>query len=418
MFALCDVNNFYVSCERLFDLTLRDRPVIVLSNNDGCIVARSNEAKALGIGMGKPVHEARDIIDEHSVIVRSSNYTLYNDLSHRVDLIIEQYCPEVENYSIDESFLQFCGFERWNLIEHCQNMVIQIHQWLGLPVCVGLAPTKTLAKVANYWAKKLAVPGGVLKLDSPLQIQQSLKHLPVGEVWGVGRKLRQHLAAMDIHTAWDLRCANPSHLHKRFSVVLARTVRELRGEACIELEIEPPKKEQLICSRSFGEKTNCKESIRSALAYHVARGARSLRNQHSLARQLHVWVQTNHFCKNDRQHVGSMTIKFAEPTDCTQAFQAAASTAFDRIHKKGYLYKKAGVIFMELTDTDQQQACLFAQPDSRSIQLMQTLDAVNDKFGKGVVRSGTEGFADDWVMRSEHRSPHYTTSWNDLMTVA
>lgn len=417
MYGLIDVNNFYVSCERLFDLKLRDRPVVVLSNNDGCVVARSNESRALGIRTGSPVHQVRELIEAHDVAVRSSNYTLYNDLSHRVDELISHYCPDVENYSIDESFMHYNGFQRWDLVDHNQKMVRQIAQWLGLPVCVGLAPTKTLSKVANYWAKKLAVPGGVLQLEDDLPVQQALRHLPVAEVWGVGRRLARHLAAMGIRTAWDLRCADPAHLQERFSVVLARTVRELRGIPCLELEIEPPKKEQLICSRSFADKTNCKETIRSALAYHVARGARSLRRQESRAGRMRVWIQTNRFCERDAQHSPSMTAKFPEPVDCTQRLIAAASTVLDRIHREGYRYKKAGVVFTELADTAQQQASLFGETDTKSVQLMKTIDSVNDRYGKGTLRSATEGFDDKWAMRSEHRSRFYTSRWDQLMRV-
>ena len=417
MYALCDVNNFYVSCERLFDPSLRDRPVVVLSNNDGCVVARSNESKAIGIGMGCPVHQVRDIIEQHGVAVRSSNYTLYHDLSQRVDQVIGQYSPVVENYSIDESFIDFAGFSRWNLLNHAQSMVSQIDKWLGLPVCVGVAPTKTLSKIANYWAKKLAVPGGVLIMNQPLQIQQALKHLPAGEVWGVGRKLRQHLAAMDIHTAWDLRQADARRLRERFSVVLERTVLELRGTPCIEFEIEPPKKEQLICSRSFAEKTNNLESIRAAIAYHVTRGCRSLRKQQSRAKSMHVWIQTNPFSRTDKQHYGSIEARLSEPTNETHHFLTAATVALDRIYQEGHLYKKAGVTFCELSDVGVEQGSLFSLPVSTDTRLMDALDAVNDRFGKGALRSGTETSTDDWIMLSEHRSPDYTTKWADLMGV-
>jgi len=242
MIALCDVNNFYVSCERVFNPALENRPVIVLSNNDGCAVARSNEVKNLGVKMGAPLHEIQDLVEQHNIAVFSSNYVLYGDMSQRVADIVEQYSDQTEVYSIDELFLKFQGFEHINLTRHCQKMVQQIQQWLGLPVCVGLAPSKTLAKIANHYAKKLNMDGRVLNLSHEYYIKQALEHLPVNEIWGVGRRLSEQLRQMGIHTALELRNADIKTMRKRFSVVMERTILELRGVSCIDFDADPDKK--------------------------------------------------------------------------------------------------------------------------------------------------------------------------------
>ncbi|MCX7553292.1 Y-family DNA polymerase [Marinicella sp. S1101] len=419
MIALCDVNNFYVSCERVFNPSLQNRPVIVLSNNDGCAVARSNEVKNLGVKMGAPLHQIKDLIRQHNIAVFSSNYILYGDMSQRVDDIIGLYSDQVENYSIDESFIRFKGFEHLNLTKHCQKLVKQIDQWLGLPVCVGLAPSKTLAKIANHYAKSLKVDGNVLDLSHEYHIKQALEHLPVGEIWGIGRRLSQHLSDMGIETALQLRDADRKTLRKRFSVNMERTIMELRGVACIEFDADPEKKKEIVCTRSFGNKSSDYQVLREAIAYHVTRGCVTLREQDSMAQCLTVGIKTNPFSKNDQQYTNSITIQLPQPSDYTGHFLAAATHALKRIFKPHYQYKKVGIMLSNLSDKGSAQQDIFnpVAVSEKNSDLMRALDAVNDRFGKGKLRSGTEGFTKEWVMRSERKSKEFTTNWRHLIKV-
>jgi len=419
MIALCDVNNFYVSCERVFNPALENRPVIVLSNNDGCAVARSNEVKHLGIKMGAPLHQIQDLIKLHNIAVFSSNYILYGDMSHRVDDIIGLYSDQIENYSIDESFIRFDGFEHLNLTRHCQDMVKQIQQWLGLPVCVGMAPSKTLAKIANHYAKILKIDGNVLELSDDYHIKQALEHLPVNEIWGIGRKLSLQLNQMGIETALQLREADRKTLRKRFSVNMERTIMELRGVSCIEFDADPDKKKEIVCSRSFGQKSKDYQLLKEAVAYHVSRGCVTLRGQESMAQCLTVGIKTNPFSQCDKQYTNSITIQLPQPSDFTGHFLAAASQALKRIFKAGFQYKKVGIMLSNLSDADSVQQDLFSlQPVSaKNTQLMQVMDQINDRYGKGMLRSGTEGFTKQWVMRSDKKSNEYTTNWKHLFKV-
>jgi|SRR5690606_17233399 len=419
MIALCDVNNFYVSCERVFNPALDNRPVIVLSNNDGCAVARSNEVKSLGIKMGAPLHQIQDLVEQHNIAVFSSNYVLYGDMSQRVADIVEQYSDQTEVYSIDELFILFQGFDHLNLTNHCQKMVQQIHQWLGLPVCVGLAPSKTLAKVANHYAKKLNIDGRVLNLSHEYYIKQALEHLPVNELWGIGRRLSEQLHQMGIRTALELRNADIKTMRKRFSVVMERTILELRGIACIDFDADPEKKKQLICSRSFANKSSDFELIKQAVAYHVTRACASLRQQESVAQCLTVFIKTNPFSQKDPQYSNSITIQLPQASDFTGHFLAAASHALKKIYKPGYLYKKAGIMLTNLSDKGTLQTDLFS-PDINSpknSQLMQAMDCINDRFGKGKLKSAREGFGQQWAMKSERKSKEFTTRWDNLLSI-
>ena len=419
MIALCDVNNFYVSCERVFNPALENRPVIVLSNNDGCAVARSNEVKDLGIKMGAPLHQIQDLIKAHNIAVFSSNYILYGDMSHRVGDIVEMYSDQTEVYSIDELFIRFNGFAHLNLTHHCQKMVRQIQQWLGLPVCVGIAPSKTLAKIANHYAKSLKVDGNVLDLSHDYHIKQALENLPVNEIWGVGRKLTQHLNQMGIETALQLREADRKTLRKRFSVNMERTIMELRGVSCIDFDADPEKKKEIVCTRSFGQKSKDFQLLKEAVAYHVSRGCVTLRGQQSMAQCLTVGIKTNPFSQRDKQYSNSITIQLPQPSDYTGHFLAAASQALKRIFKPGFQYKKVGIMLSNLSDTGSVQQDLFSlQPVSaKNTQLMQVMDQINDRYGKGKLRSGTEGFDKQWVMRSDKKSNEYTTNWKHLLKV-
>ena len=417
MIALCDVNNFYVSCERVFDPSLWHRPVIVLSNNDGCAVARSNEVKNLGVKMGAPHFQLKQLINQHNIAIRSSNYALYGDMSQRVDDIIAQYSDQVENYSIDECFMRFNGFEHLDLVEHCQNLRNQIWKWLGLPVCVGIAPSKTLAKIANHYAKKLKIPGSVLQLNDELQIKNALKNLPVREIWGVGGQISKHLNSIGINTALELRNADLKSMRKRFSVVMERTIMELRGINCIEFDADPEKKKQIICTRSFGEKINKLNLLKEAVAYHVSRACVTLREQKSVAQSITIGIRTNAFNTHIKQHSSSITIKLPQASQHTGHFLQAAEQGLKRIYKSGFHYKKAGIMLNNISDAGVVQTDLFTQMPERNNALMNTLDSINSRFGKGTMRSGQEGFKKDWVMKSEIKSPAYTTRFDELIRV-
>ena len=419
IFGLVDVNNFYVSCERVFNPSLEKRPVIVLSNNDGCAVARSNEVKALGVKMGAPLHQIQHLVDEHNFAVFSSNYSLYADMSSRFEMMLEKYTPDIEKYSCDEMFFQLDGQEhRKDLCAYMRDMVTKIKMGIGLPVCVGLAPTKTLCKIANHYAKTLSVAGGVLTLFSDYNLKNALEILPVGEVWGIGRKHTEHLNKLGITTALQLRDADSKWLRKRFSVVVERTIMELRGVSCLELNDVPDKKKQIVCTRSFGNKTEDKNVLREAIGYHVSRACVDLRSQASVAKSITVGIRTNPFSKNDKQSVRSLTVELNYPSDNTIDFQQAATQALNQIYQSGYKYKKAGIMLNGLSDKGVIQYDLFNQHKRKDDALMDVMDKINSRYGKDVLRCGSQGFESSWVMRSERKSPCYTTRIEDIIRVS
>ena len=418
IFGLVDVNNFYVSCERSFNPALNKRPVIVLSNNDGCAVARSNEVKALGVKMGAPLHQIQGLVREHNFAVFSSNYSLYADMSSRFEMMLEKYTPDIEKYSCDELFFQLDGQEhRKDLCAYMRQMVADIKQGLGLPVCVGLAPTKTLCKIANHYAKSLSVAGGVLTLFSDYNLKNALELLPVGEIWGIGGKHTAHLHKLGINTALQLRDADRKWLRKRFSVVIERTIMELRGVSCLELNDVPEKKKQIVCTRSFGEKTEDKNVLREAIGYHVSRACVDLRSQESVAKSITVGIRTNPFSKNDKQCVRSITIELPYASDDTRDFQTAATQALNRIYHKGFKYKKAGIMLNGLSDKGVVQYDLFHKHQPKDDAIMDVMDQINTRYGKDVLRCGSQGFDPSWVMKSERKSPCYTTRWDDLLRI-
>jgi DNA polymerase V len=418
MLALCDVNNFYVSCERVFNPSLNNKPSIVLSNNDGCAVARSYEVKALGVKMGTPIFKIRDLVREHDIKVFSSNYALYGDLSNRVVSIIEQYSDQVEVYSIDECFIGYNGFEHLDLIKRNQQLVKQIWKWVGLPVCVGIAPTKTLTKVANHFAKALKVPGSVLMLDNYYQQTQALKMLKVKDIWGIGQRLSAKLNEQGIFSALELRDSNIKTMRSMFGVVMERTITELRGTPCISFDAEPAKKKQIICTRSFGAKTTQKNVLAEALAYHATRGSKNLRDQGSLASSISVFIRTNPFDQKLPQYCPSITIKLSHPSNDTTVFVKATTQALNRIFVEGFEYKKAGIMLNDLCDESQIQLDMFAPKQTSDPRIMKVLDAINDKFGKATARIATEGFRKSWEMNSKNMSPAYTTNWNEVIKVS
>jgi len=422
MFALVDVNNFYVSCERVFKPKLEGIPMVVLSNNDGCAVARSNEVKALGVKMGTPWFKMKDLAREHQIQAFSSNYTLYGDMSNRVVQILRDFAPDTEVYSIDESFLRIETVVHLygGAVAMGQQMRERIKQWTGLPVCVGVGPTKTLAKFANHLAKKNPEFDGVCDLHvipRPERVRW-MSRIEVGEVWGVGGRIARRLEVMGIHTVLDLRNASPKEMRRHFGVVMERTCNELRGISCLALDDIAQPKQQIMSSRSFGRPVETIEELRESLASYLSRAAEKLRKQQSVSAAVYVFIQTNRFNKDEQYNAG-LTVPMFEPTDDTLTLTAAALAGLEVIYRSGYCYKKAGVMLTLLSDKQARQASIFDNlvVTQRSTKLMAALDTINRDHGHGMVRSGVSGFTQRWAMRHENRSPRYTTRWDELPVV-
>ncbi|WDG08924.1 translesion error-prone DNA polymerase V subunit UmuC [Vibrio campbellii] len=419
VFALVDCNNFYASCEKLFRPDLKDTPVVVLSNNDGCVVARSREAKLLGIKMGVPVFQIKAEMQRHGILAFSSNYALYADLSSRVMRTLEEMAPRVEVYSIDEAFLDLTGIESAiSLVEFGQQVRERIGHWIGITVCVGIAPTKTLAKLANHAAKKYPATQGVVDLTNPDRQRRLLELVPVDDVWGVGRRLSKRLNALGITTALDLANASPRAIRDQFSVVLERTVRELNGESCIELEEIPPTKKQIVCSRSFGAKVTQFELLREAVCEYATRATEKLRKEQQQAKVMTVFIRTSPFKDNEPQYSNSASGELLVPSCDTRDFIELANHLLKRIWKDGFRYAKAGVMLSDFYDPGMFQPGLFDDVSTRSNsqQLMSVLDTINQS-GAGKVFFAGQGTKKDWSMKREHLSPAYTTRWDQLPRV-
>lgn len=419
-FALVDVNNFYVSCERVFDPRLVDKPVVVLSNNDGCAVARSAEVKALGVKMGTPWFQMRDLARQHGIIARSSNYALYGDLSNRVISILRDFSPDIEVYSIDESFLR---------VEHVAQlyggrlsmghaMRARLWQWLGLPVCVGYGPTKTLAKFANHLAKKHAEFSGVCDLQtfSPDELARWMQRIDISEIWGVGPRLAPRLRKLGLETVDDMRRADRRAIRAQFGVVLERTCAELAGISCLALDEVMPAKQQIMSSRTFGGTLTALHELEGAVASHVDRAAGKLRAQGSVAGAVYVFIVTDRFREREPQYGAGRTLPVANGTADTLMLTQTALRALRRIYKPGYRYKKAGVMLMDLNDTERRQLPLLDDTISieKSSRLMNVVDTINAQFGRGTVRSGVISRVQPWSMKADMRSPRWTTRWNEL----
>jgi DNA polymerase V len=427
MFALVDGNNFYVSCERVFRPSLNGRPVIVLSSNDGCAIARSNEAKALGIKMGQPWHEIRHLEKAVGLIALSANFALYGDMSNRMMTIAAGLGPSQEIYSIDESFIGLDGV-RGNLTKRSQTVRDRINQWIGIPCGVGIGSTKTLAKLANHIAKTAERKPG--SYPSDLATVCNLFALPgsdrdalfaatdVAEVWGVGRRIGEQLRAAGVNTVLDLAKLSPSLVRDRWSIVLARTVRELQGEACISLEDAPSPKSQIACTRSFGNPVTDLEDLIEAVSEFTSLAAVKLRRQSSLASQILVFAHTSPF-RSEPHFSKSVVIPLRRPTADTRLLVQAAVTGVTQFYSPGFNLSKAGVMLLDLMpDNIVQCEFDFDEPETRDrSKLMAAMDALNDRFGRGTVHVGSAlrlHSASGWQVRRERLTPQYTTKWSDL----
>ena len=415
--ALVDCNNFYVSCERVFRPDLRRVPMVVLSNNDGCVVSRSNEAKALGIRMGQPWFECKALAEEHGILAMSSNYALYADLSNRVMNILSQFAPRHEVYSIDECFVDLTGMPK--LRELGYAMRERVTQWTGIPVCVGIGPTKTLAKLANHVAKKHPRSRGVFNYNALTEDQKTrlLQRIPVEEVWGVGRKLTQKLDRHGIQTVDDLRHAHVATLRAEFGVVMEKIQRELQELACIGLQDIQPDRQQIISSRSFGKMVTALPVLQDALSSFVANACAKLRAQNSHAAVIQVFLQTNRFRKDMPQYMPSMAVPLPYPTHDSLEVNRWASHLCERMFKPGYAYKKAGVMLSEISPVTHRQGDLLEPQTTSNSRLMLAMDTLNQRYGRGTVKVSTQGAFKDWQMLQERKSPNYTTSWDELPVV-
>ncbi len=412
------MNLFYASCEKVFRPDLRNKPVVELSNNDGCVIARSKEAKLLGIKMGVPWFQLKKAEFSEQIIVFSSNYELYASMSNRVMTHLEELAPRVEQYSIDEMFLDIRGIDNCIDYEDFGRQLCElVRSGTGLTIGVGMGPTKTLAKSAQWSSKEWSQFGGMLALTShnPKRTEKLLSLQPVEEIWGVGSRISRKLSTMGITTALQLACANPVFIRKNFNVVLERTVRELNGESCISLEEAPPPKQQIVCSRRFGERVTTYDAMRQAVCQHAERAAEKLRGERQFCRHIAVFVKTSPFAVNEPYYGNVASEKLMTPTQDTRDIIAAAVKALDRIWVNGHRYAKAGCMLNDFTPTGGSQLNLFddTQPRSNSNQLMKVVDGINHS-GMGKVWFAGRGIAPEWQMKREMLSPAYTTRWNDL----
>jgi DNA polymerase V len=416
VFALVDCNNFYASCERVFNPALEGKPILVLSNNDGCIIARSNEVKTLGIPMGGPFYKWRDFCEKNGVFVFSSNYALYGDMSYRVMATLKDFCPTLEIYSIDEAFLDLESFQGKDIIAHAALIRKKVKMWTGMPVSIGMGPTKTLAKIANYLAKK-TTSTGVFDLSDEVLREKYLADCPVSSVWGIGRRISRKLENMKIHSAKDLRDADLKIMRRNFSVVVEKTIRELRGVSCLPLEDVQPRK-QIMSSRSFNRAVTVLSELEEAVSHYTAKACIKLRAQRSLANGVYVYIHTSLFNEKQPSYGNGASLSFAEPLDDSTQIISVALHCLRSIYKSGYRYSKAGIMLLDVVPNTLKQFDLLSFDDNgKSDRIMKMLDGINKKLGKGSIFICAEGIERPWHMKSGHRSPRYTTQWSELPTV-
>jgi len=416
MFGLADCNNFYASCERVFDPSLRNRPVVVLSNNDGCVIARSNEAKALNIPMGSPAFKIKDLIKQHNIAVFSTNFTLYGDMSNRVMNTLAVFVPDIEIYSIDEAFLSFNGFEQIDLCKYAEKITKTVIKNTGIPLSLGIAPTKTLAKIANKIAKKS--PSSYHILQSTDGITKALQETEVEDVWGIGRQYAKFLRQHKVNTAFDFSKLSESWVRKHMTVMGQRMQKELQGISCFALEDEVPAKKSICTARSFGEMATDRETIMEAVANYTARCAEKLRLQNSCASAVMVFLHTNFHRKDLPQYAQNIVVPLPQATAYTPELIRFVQEGLKRIYKKNLYYKKAGVVMLNLVPETSVQGNLFYNLDSeKTHKLMHTMDMLNKKFGRDLVRFSAQGYGNSWKLLQEKLSPCYTTRVSDLIKV-
>ena len=413
--ALIDCNSFYVSCERLFKPKLLDKPVVVLSNNDGCVISRSNEAKALGIKMGEPFFKVKDLVSKHKVFVFSSNYALYGDLSRRVMKILKTFSPNVEIYSIDEAFLDLSFVEENKTEELAKEIRNRILKWTGIPTSVGISNTKTLSKVANHIAKKNNT--GVMYLD-PKYSDEYLKKFEIQDIWGVGRQLTKFFIKNNILTAFDLKNVSNTWIKKSTNILSAKTVMELRGIPCIDLMPYSEKRKSCCVSRSFGRKVSNLEELKEAITAHALNATEKIRTDEQITRSITVFIRTSPFNKDKRYYSNSHTIELPIDTNNSLEIVKYALEALDKIYKPGHLYQKAGIILSKLKDADKFERNLLTPIIQKDLKrLMSAIDLTNTKYGRYSISLAQAGINKSWKMRRQHSSKIDTASFYDLPTI-
>lgn len=418
MYALVDCNNFYASCERVFNPSLNGKPVVILSNNDGCIIARSNEAKELGIEMGLPAFKSQELFAKHNVQVFSSNYVLYGDLSQRVMNILCSIAPEVEIYSIDEAFLNFKGVNITEIERIVKHISYTVKKQTGIPISIGVANTKTLAKIANKIAKKQKQHNGVYFIQSEEQRIESLKFTKIADVWGIGRQYSKFLNKHNINSAYDFAIANESWIKKNMSIVGVRTKKELEGIACIPMESVRPAKKAICTARSFGTILTEIQPLEEAVSNFAARCAEKLRRQKSCANMIMVFIHTNAFKTEEPQYATNRVVNLPTATNNSMEIIEYAKIALESIFKKGYRFKKAGVIVSGIVPENQVQTSLFDDVNrDKNKDILKVMDKINDKYGRDKVKIAAQGYGRKWKLRQEKLSPCYTTDWNSLITI-
>jgi DNA polymerase V len=418
--ALVDGNNFYVSCERVFRPDLIGKPVGVLSNGDGIFVARSQEVKDLGIKMGTPVFQVRHLIERHQIHLFSSHFALYADISARMMSVLEQFAPSMEVYSIDEAFLDLTGVCDQDPIAYGQQIKKIVFRATGIPVCVGMGPTKTLAKLANFAAKKWQQTGGVLDLADPVRREKLMKIVPVGEVWGIGERTAAKLNRLGIQTVWDLANQPADRIQAQFTIVVARTVLELNGIPCLEWEEVAPDKQQIVSSRSFSRRLTTYEELTEAMAAFCSRAAEKLRGQNSVTGYITIFLRTNPFNPKEPQYQRAASARLPAATQDTRVIIGTATRLLTEVFRAGYHYQKCGVQLNHIqpatlpNQRDLFEREAFAHPESE--KLMQTVDRINRRFPKGIAIAAA-GFNQDWQPKAERISKRYTTDWRELVVV-
>src|SRR5690554_1478356 len=416
MYALVDCNNFYASCERVFKPQLRNVPIVVLSNNDGCVIARSNEAKALGIPMGAPAFEYRNTFKENKIQVFSSNYALYGDMSNRVTRILKKYTPDIEIYSIDESFLKFTGFEKYNLTDYCQQIREEVLKNTLIPTCIGIAPTKALAKVANRIAKKFPQLNGVYCIDTEEKRIKALKWLDIEDVWGIGRRIAKKLKAKGVNKAYQYTQLPDEYVRKEFSVVGLRLKKELEGISVLDLE-EIATKKNIATTRSFDTTYTEKSYLQERITTFAATCAEKLRNQKSTCHIVTVFVNTNRFNEKHEQYYKSINVTIPFATNSSIELAKYAKKGLDLIFKPGYHYKKSGVIVSGIAPESEKQFNMFEDEPVQHRKVMKVIDKLNFKYGVKKLKLGSQALDQTWKMRQDQLGPNYTTNWNDILEI-
>ncbi|NOQ92072.1 MAG: DUF4113 domain-containing protein [Flavobacteriaceae bacterium] len=417
MFALVDCNNFYASCERVFNPSLRNKPVAILSNNDGCVISRSDEAKAIGLPMGAPAFKYKQFFKEHGIHVLSSNYPLYGDMSTRVMSIINQFTPDVEIYSIDEAFLEFKGFENYDFTSYGNEIRQRILKWTGIPTCVGIAPTKALSKVANKIARKYPKQtNGVFVIDSEEKRIKALKWIKIKDVWGIGHGLQKRLKIKNVKTAYDFILLSEVWILKNFSIIEWKLKKELEGIPTLELDA-PKTKRSIATTRSFETTFSDIDNIKERISTFATSCAEKLRKQGSSCYMVHVLLRSDWYKKDSPQHSANKSVLLSYPTNSTLVISKAAVQAVTSIFKKGVKYKRAGVIITGLVPTNNHQLNLFNNENPKHKPLMQVLDNLNTKYGEYKIKLANQDLKRTWKMRQEHLSPRYTTNINEIINI-